>query len=400
MLVTTAILLCLALQPGPRAVFPQPTGPHAVGTTTFHWIDADRNETFTETKDDKRELMVQVWYPAQKTKKPAFSPYLPDFDLLEQALPPAFGAHGKRLAMVRVAADVDAPPRAGPRLPVVVLSQGLGQSRLFYTSQALELASYGYAVVTIDHTYDVNGIVFPERRVVERRSEAGAESEKVTFSKTGRKATPRLEVWSADQRFVLDQLGRLHAGKLSPLLKGRLDLKRVGLLGHCYGADAAMLTASRDARVKACVNQNGWPLCAEVINGGLKMPLLFLWGELTPSVVHARTLGLPDDKLAALMSAFRTSQRKVLEKLGTSVCHVEVLDHEHIAFSDLPMLLAWLETPVDSPMQLPPRMRLVRSWTRAFFDRYLKGKRGALSTQAEDANGVRVERYGGVRKQH
>lgn len=34
------------------------------GTETFHFIDTDREETFTEQKGDKRELIVQVWYPA------------------------------------------------------------------------------------------------------------------------------------------------------------------------------------------------------------------------------------------------------------------------------------------------------------------------------------------------
>jgi len=44
--------------------FPTPTGPYAIGTLTYHWIDAGRPEVFTADPDDRRELMVQVWYPA------------------------------------------------------------------------------------------------------------------------------------------------------------------------------------------------------------------------------------------------------------------------------------------------------------------------------------------------
>ena len=57
---------------------PEPTGPYAVGRVSYHWTDRSREETFTEKKGDERELMVFVWYPAQKpapgTKN---APYLP-----------------------------------------------------------------------------------------------------------------------------------------------------------------------------------------------------------------------------------------------------------------------------------------------------------------------------------
>jgi hypothetical protein len=43
---------------------PSPTGPYDVGTTTFHWVDALRDETFTDDPNDKREPVVQIWYPA------------------------------------------------------------------------------------------------------------------------------------------------------------------------------------------------------------------------------------------------------------------------------------------------------------------------------------------------
>jgi hypothetical protein len=45
---------------------PEPTGPYAVGRVSYHWIDRSREEVFTQTKGDERELMVFVWYPAEK----------------------------------------------------------------------------------------------------------------------------------------------------------------------------------------------------------------------------------------------------------------------------------------------------------------------------------------------
>jgi predicted dienelactone hydrolase len=45
---------------------PPPTGPYAIGTLTYHWVDAHRGEVFSADPNDQRELMVQIWYPAKK----------------------------------------------------------------------------------------------------------------------------------------------------------------------------------------------------------------------------------------------------------------------------------------------------------------------------------------------
>ena len=38
-----------------------------VGTQIFHWTDESRDEWFSDDPIDKRELMVQVWYPSKLT---------------------------------------------------------------------------------------------------------------------------------------------------------------------------------------------------------------------------------------------------------------------------------------------------------------------------------------------
>jgi len=55
--------------------FPQPGGPYDIGTVTYHWIDTSRPEIFTSDLAARRELMVQIWYPARAD--PAF-PRAPD----------------------------------------------------------------------------------------------------------------------------------------------------------------------------------------------------------------------------------------------------------------------------------------------------------------------------------
>ena len=46
----------------PVIELPTPTGPHSVGTYTYHWIDHNRQERFTdEDFRDARQLIVQIW---------------------------------------------------------------------------------------------------------------------------------------------------------------------------------------------------------------------------------------------------------------------------------------------------------------------------------------------------
>ena len=52
-----------ALVPVPR--LPEPSGPFAVGTVAMYLVDEDRAEIYGPEPGGPRELMVQVWYPAE-----------------------------------------------------------------------------------------------------------------------------------------------------------------------------------------------------------------------------------------------------------------------------------------------------------------------------------------------
>src|SRR5690606_18484258 len=58
--------------------FPQPSGPHAIGTVTYHWTDNERPEVFTAATNDARELVVQIWYPAVEAPSAPRVPYMQD----------------------------------------------------------------------------------------------------------------------------------------------------------------------------------------------------------------------------------------------------------------------------------------------------------------------------------
>jgi len=59
----------------PLSDLPTPSRIYSFGTGIFEWIDYSRDEWFTDEKDDKRRIIVQVWYPSEDTNA-APVPYL------------------------------------------------------------------------------------------------------------------------------------------------------------------------------------------------------------------------------------------------------------------------------------------------------------------------------------
>jgi len=66
--------------------FPHPSGPYEIGTLTYHWVDANRQEVFSADPNAPRELMVQVWYPAKGNSSSPRVPYMQDADTIAPVL--------------------------------------------------------------------------------------------------------------------------------------------------------------------------------------------------------------------------------------------------------------------------------------------------------------------------
>lgn len=86
-LANTAIGMMLVATAGLMYIFPvfklpAPTGEFKVGTQAFHFADTARKETFDSTGGQSRELMVQVWYPAEASTRGAYAPWIPSPGIL------------------------------------------------------------------------------------------------------------------------------------------------------------------------------------------------------------------------------------------------------------------------------------------------------------------------------
>ena len=61
---------------GSHLPLPHPTGPFGIRTMTYHWVDSARAEVFTADPTDRREVMVQIWYPAPATASGRHASYV------------------------------------------------------------------------------------------------------------------------------------------------------------------------------------------------------------------------------------------------------------------------------------------------------------------------------------
>ena len=272
----------LVLLPVPR--MPEPTGPYAIGTVTFHWIDESRAETYGGADGSRpRELMAQVWYPAEPAPGARPVRWLEDGLVVSRAMAEWVNLPGflvDQITLTRSTSYRDAPLAAAEReYPLVVSIHGWGGYRNINQDQLEALASHGYVVVSADHTYGALISVFPDGRIARNDptalrgdgSEAGGEAAREELVGT----------WADDVAFVISQMERLNAADPDGWFTGRIDLDRIGVYGHSTGGGAAVWFCAVDQRCRAILGMDAWvePVPEAIVERGLSQPLMFMNSE-------------------------------------------------------------------------------------------------------------------------
>lgn len=268
--VLASVVLLTAIPPtaasaAPAATLPQPTGSQSVGTVTLHMVDRSRSDPWVPSQ--ARELMVSLWYPTARPEGRT-APYMTAEEagaLLEGQK--ITGVPREALSGTKTTATSGAPP-AGRKgeLPLVVLSPGFTMPRSSLTGLAENLASHGYVVVGIDHTYESFGTSLPGGRMA--TCVACAEQTRDVW-KFGDKAVRGRQ---ADVAFVVDQL----IGRHSVWQGARLiDPARIAMAGHSLGGAATTWTMLKDKRIRAGVNMDG-AFFVPIPRRGLPGPFLML----------------------------------------------------------------------------------------------------------------------------
>ena len=263
---------------------PRPTGPFGVGTTVRQWTDSTRLERFTGDPHDHRELDVYIWYPAALRSGRSPTPYVPSLEGLERVMGSVYVA---RVGGVRGNSTVEPALSRQPALfPVVVLSHELGSLPMHYTILGEELASQGYLVAAVNHSFGSAATVLRRREAQPLhptwRSSFGVTQEAQRAWEEG------VTEWAADIVFVVNQLSAEHRVG-AEFFGDRLDLSRIFAVGHAFGGSAALLAGQLDQRIRGVVNLAGTARAAHT-RFPVNIPVLWMTqdGSMSDSTAVAR----------------------------------------------------------------------------------------------------------------
>lgn len=261
---------------------PTPSGSHRVGSHVFRWTDEERAETLTAATSDRRQVIVQAWYPTDAVEGHAV-PYFEAQGRLPSSiggLPSwIFSSFGSVKTHALQSPAVSTDRRTWPLL---LFSPGLSLPRELYTSLCADLASRGYVVIAISNPYESGVSVLSTGRVV------GQTVHPNVMGPAPHRAIERLiDIREADSSFVLDQLSRLTQLDPSSPLAGHLDLDHVGFVGHSVGGATAVQVIAADPRFKVGVNLDGKLFGAER-TVQLRQPFLWLQSGDAPSTEYVQ----------------------------------------------------------------------------------------------------------------
>jgi predicted dienelactone hydrolase len=391
-LLVWAVTAFLALK---LPVFPDPatTGPFAVGTTCLYFTDSSRQDSFAPDPHTPRELPVVVWYPAEITPGTQPEPLLPEVSVTGPViahllhLPPFILAH---LQLVKSRSYPDVPvARARAKYPVLIFSHGYGGTPRQNTPQMEELASHGFIIFSIGHTYESAALAFPQGRVVpisEKRLETVTRSAKsegmeklneqlrtatnpVVIRQIAAQMTPAsgaqesLAVWVADTQYLMDELAKGNAatdGGAGPAKRfaSRLDLAQAGVFGMSFGGATAGELCMKAPRFKAGLNMDG-KQSGDVMNQRLSVPFLYFSSESSQE----------DRKI----------NDAVYENSLADFYSIHVNHTAHANFSDLGLIMPILKSAGLLGAINPQEMeKIMNAYTLAFFQKYLEGKPAPL----------------------
>jgi predicted dienelactone hydrolase len=248
------------------------------------------------------------------------------------------------------------PPTTTQPAPVVIFSHGLGGTREGSVFLGQHWAARGYAAVFLQHPGSDDAIWKGQplrQRASAMQTAASAENYLLRVG---------------DVPAVLDQLARWNTESDHPL-KGRLDLTRVGMSGHSFGAVTTQAVSGQalpagsqpltDSRIKAAIIMSpSLPKTgkAEQAFGQVKIPWLLMTGTHDLAKIGGQSIGAAD----------MASRLGVYPALPPGGKYEVVLNEaRHFVFTDRPELAG------EGPRN-PNHHRAILALSTAFWDAYLK----------------------------
>ena len=339
----------------PDVLIPQPPGPYTLGCQTRELIDRSRLDTLGPSPHD-RIVVFSIFYPsglapAENSEPPRFtSPYLHPLtaELWDKGWGEVLGLTEKTFGRVSTPCHTEGPWLDG-KWPVILLSTGYGVPRMMYTVLAQALASQGYAVVAMDHTYDAMVVELSNGTLMYKNGDDSPEYMDLL-------AESRIK----DALFVIDHLGNI----------ATYHVDKRAMFGHASGGTTTARVMLEDSRILAGATLDG------VIGDTNKTMVID-----RPFLIIRNDNGSVDEPKDGpawdeFWNIFKDWRRDIVVKGA-----------KHMTYTDYPLVLDLLDVRKDLPEEyekdLGPidgkRVLDIQSaYLTAYFDFVLKGKTSTL----------------------
>jgi dienelactone hydrolase len=325
----------------PPLRLPRPTGPNRVGTIAL-------------SVGDEKPVTVQFWYPARDEPGARRAPYLlashPTADL--------------RATISRALVGTDSVEGANVapgKHPVLLYVPSWGGRRGDNTAQAQELASHGFIVAAVDDAYP----------------QPPLDLSSAAYDRTLRWCDEKVRLEAGIVRRVIDALDEIDRGQPATLLRGSLDLRRIGTFGFSFGGAVAAEVARLDPRVRAAADLDGW-LFGDAAALGVAQPFLVMSSDNVPG-------GDGTGDVARNTNAFdRANQLQINAGLRRHGGYgLTIAGSDHFNFNDVALLPSIRRRGVG-PIAGPRGERIISAYLVQFFDRHLRGKAAPLFDNNEN----------------
>ena len=253
--------------------------------------------------------------------------------------------------------------------PLILFSHGLGgtYNGMTYTALCKNIASQGYVVASVSHTYGCKPVQFLDGTQPSYLFPYRA----VHFSQGKHMFDIETDMWVADMICALNECMRYNVCDNDPLYNV-IDVSRVGIVGHSLGGSTAIQVCRRDSRVLAAIDLDG-PLYGTDAQVSFDKPIMFIFGS---SVLPRQTTSqgmVPNHYAFSWRQCFNVIWLPVLNKFIPLLPQAETVIIDgivHDTFTDY----AFIPDPAIQPWLIDgvKAQEMITAYVCDFFDRCMK----------------------------